>query len=130
MADRAGTTALPRLWYGAIAVGMVASAVALWAAGLPARADWLFIALSIAFGAATFGGFFFIGANLAGVSFEHRVRDETRVRGSSVDHITHIEEFDDAKLDKWLGRYVFARNLFGSLLVPLLIFAGLFLFAG
>ena len=123
-------TELSRLWYAAIAVGIMACTASLWTAGVPGRADWLFIALSIALGAATFGGFFFIGANLVGVSFEQRVSDETRVRGSNVDHVTHVNQFDDAELNKWLGRYVFARNLFGSLLVPLLIFAGLFLFAG
>ncbi|MEM9738676.1 MAG: hypothetical protein AAF829_02325 [Pseudomonadota bacterium] len=104
-------------------------AICLWGTGLPSRVDWLFILLSVALGGAVFGGVFFIGANLAGVKFESRVSDETKIRGSNVEHITHINAYDDAKLDMWLDRYVFARNLFGGLIIPLLIFAGLFFFA-
>lgn len=120
---------LPRLWAASIVVGLLTSAGGLWASGLPGQIDWFPIILSLATGAAAFAGMFFIGANLAGVKFESRVKDETRVSGSNVEHVTHVDTFDDGALDKWLDRYVFARNLFGGLIVPLLIFAGLFLIA-
>ena len=129
MAEKSSVDALPRLWITSICAGVLTTGLGLWASGVPSQVEWLFVILSVAAGGAAFGGLFFIGANLAGVSFESRVRDETRISGSNVDHITHVETFDDASLDRWLGRYVFARNLFGSLLVPLLIFAGLFFFA-
>lgn len=125
-----GAGRLGPLWYGAIAAGLAAAAVTALLFGLPGDFDGFAALLSMTIGAAVFGGVFFIGANLMGVRLERRVRDETRISGANVDHVTHVEETGDAATDRWLARYVFARNVFGGLLVPLAILAGLVLFAG
>lgn len=121
---------LTPLWYAAILLGCLALSIGLWIAGVPAHVDWLFVALAVAVAAAVFGGVFFLGTNLLGIRFEARVRDETQIKGSNVEHVTHVERLEDTVADRWLERYVFARNLFGGLIVPLAILAGLFFFAG
>ena len=120
---------LKRLWYTSIVVGIVCAVGGLFLSGFPTTIEWILIIFSVALGLAVFGGTFFIGANLTGVTFEQRVRDETKVKGSTVEHITHVEAADDPVEQKWLDRYVWARNLFGGLIVPLAIFAALIVFA-
>ncbi|MEO0465117.1 MAG: hypothetical protein AAF216_01135 [Pseudomonadota bacterium] len=119
---------LNRLWYTSIVAGLVCALGGAFLAGYPGDGEPILLIMSIALGAAIFGGVFFIGANLAGVQFESRVRDETRIRGSNVEHVTHVEAADDPLEQKWLDRYVWARNIFGGLIIPLLIFAALFVF--
>ncbi|MCI4643251.1 MAG: hypothetical protein MRY64_00530 [Hyphomonadaceae bacterium] len=118
------------LWLASILVGFMALGVGLWMAGVPSHIEWLFVALAVAVGAAVFGGVFFIGTNLLGIHFEARVMDETQIKGSNVEHVTHVERLEDDAANHWLERYVFARNLFGGLIIPLAILGGLFLFAG
>ena len=119
---------LSHLWWGAILSGLLIALASAVLFGLPARWEWVPAILSLAIGAAAFGGLFFIACNLIGVRFEARVRDETRIRGQTVEHVTHVTETGEAQTDKWLSRYVFARNLFGGLIMPLLILAAVFLF--
>lgn len=120
---------LSRLWYTSIVAGLVCAAGGAFLAGYPGDGELILLIMSIAFGAAVFGGTFFIGTNIAGVEFEARVRDETKVKGSTVEHITHVEAAEDPDEQKWLDRYVWARNLFGGLIIPLAIFAGLMIFS-
>ena len=119
---------LSHLWWGSAVSGILIALTSGVLFGLPSRWDWFPAIISLAIGAAAFGGLFFIACNLIGVRFETRVRDETKIRGQSVEHVTHVTETGEAETDKWLSRYVFARNLFGGLIVPLLIFAALFIF--
>ena len=124
-----GFAGLRRLWYTAIIAGLICVFGGALLAGYPGDGEPILLIMSIAFGAAMFGGTFFIGANLAGETFESHVRDETKVRGASVDHITHVETANDPVEQKWLDRYVWARNIFGALIIPLAIFAGLMIFS-
>lgn len=124
-----GFAGLRRLWYTAIIAGLICAVAGALLAGYPGDGELILLIMSIAFGAAIFGGTFFIGANLAGETFESHVRDETKVRGASVDHITHVEAANDPMEQKWLDRYVWTRNLFGGLIIPLAIFAGLMIFS-
>ncbi len=120
---------LAPLWWGAISAGVLSVPVALALFGAIPDLEVFPAIMALAIGGFVFSGLFFLGANLMGVRFEARVRDETRVSGANVDHITHVEETGDAGTDRWLSRYVFARTLFGSLIVPLAILLGLFWFA-
>jgi len=123
------TGRLQLLWYGAIAGGVFVTLAGALIAGFPGSTDWFPMVIAIALGAAVFGGTFFIGANIAGTAFESRVQDETQVRGANVEHLTHVDPTGDAEMDAWLERYVWARNLFGALLIPLIILGGLLLFS-
>lgn len=120
---------LSHLWWGAIVSGLLITLTSGILFDLLSRWEWILAIIALALGAAAFGALFFIACNLVGVRFESRVRDETKIRGQSVDHITHVAETGESETDKWLSRYVFARNLFGGLIVPLAIFAGLFIFS-
>ncbi len=120
---------LARLWWASVFGGLIVLGGALVMLGVFESGDWLAALIALAIGAFAFSGMFFVGANLIGLGMEKRVRDETRVRGASVEHVTHVEMSGDASRDKWLERYVFSRNLFGGLLVPLAILAGLFIFS-
>ncbi|MEM7766401.1 MAG: hypothetical protein AAF253_02810 [Pseudomonadota bacterium] len=132
-ADPASTAlpiaALQRLWVGAILVGLALVPITLAAFGAIPDVEFVPAIIAAATGGCGFGGVFFLGVNLVGVRFESRVRDETRVSGANVDHITHVAETGDRETDRWLSRYVFARSLFGGLLIPLLLFVGVFWFA-
>lgn len=120
---------LSHLWWGALVSGFLVAITSgvLWQ--LPSRWEWVPAIISLALGAAVFGGLFFIACNLAGIKFEARVSDETRIRGETVEHVTHVSQTGEKETDKWLSRYVFARNLFGGLIIPLAILAGLFIFS-
>lgn len=123
------TTALSRVWGLAIAAGIATVPIVLALFGAIPDIEAFPAVIALAWGGLVFGGTAFIGANLIGAQFEARVSDETRVSGASVDHVTHVRETGDAEADRWLSRYVFARNLFGGLIVPLAIFMGLIWFA-
>ena len=118
------------LWLGSILIGLLALAIGLWLAGVPSHTEWILVCIAVAAAAAIFAGIFFLGTNMLGVHLEARVRDETEITGANVAHITHIDPLEDAAANRWLERYVFARNLFGGLILPLAILAALFLFAG
>ena len=54
--------------------------------------------------------------------------DETVIRGESADMETSTRSSGDAEVDRWIASFVFARNLFGMALVPILILSWLFFF--
>lgn len=117
------------LWLASILAGLATLGAGLWLAGLPSHTEWILVFIAIAVGAAVFSGMFFLGTNLMGVRLEARVHDETEITGANVAHITHIDPLEDDAANRWLERYVFTRNLFGGLLVPIAILGALFLFA-
>ena len=127
--DRPGLHVLVRLWWASITGGVLVALACATLFGVWRDWDWFPAFISLAIGATAFSGMFFLSTNLAGIQFETRLRDETVIRGSNVDHVTHVERTGEADTDKWLARYVFARNMFGALLVPLLILAGVFVFS-
>lgn len=122
------TGSLMRLWGSAILAGALTVPAVLALFGALTEIEAFPALIAVSSGLMAFGGVFFLGVNLLGVRLEVRVRDETRISGANVDQITHVTETGDAETDRWLARYVFARNLFGSLIVPLAIFLGLIWF--
>lgn len=88
------------------------------------------VVMSVAFGAITFSGLFYFGALLLEGSLQkYIVSDDTVIRGEAVEMVTTTEETDDDRLNGWIRTYAFARNLFGMSVIPLLILAGLWVFA-
>jgi len=126
--DHPGVRVLSRLWWASITAGVLVALACLALFGVFQDWDWFLAFIALAIGATAFSGMFFLSTNLAGIQFETRLRDETVIRGSNVEHVTHVERTGEAGTDKWLARYVFARNLFGGLVVPLLILAGVLAF--
>lgn len=87
------------------------------------------IVICFAFAAITFSGLFYFGALLLEGSLQKYIlEDETVIKGSNVEMVTHTERSGDPEIDKWIGTYAFTRNLFGMSVVPLLLLAGLWLF--
>ena len=85
--------------------------------------------LAFAFASATFGALFYFGALLIEGSLQKYIlSDETVIRGDDVKMVTHTASSGDPRIDKWIGRDAFARNLFGMSIVPILILAGLYFF--
>jgi hypothetical protein len=87
------------------------------------------LVLAVAFAGATFGAVFYFGALLLEGSLQKYIlSDETVIKGDNVEMVTKTASSGDAQIDRWIGTYAFARNLFGMSIVPILILAGLFLF--
>jgi len=80
---------------------------------------------SIVFSAVFYFGCLFFEGSLQ----KYIVSDDTVIKGESVDMVTTTQESGDPEIDEWVRRYVFARNLFGMSVIPLLIFAWLFWFS-
>ncbi len=94
-----------------------------------ARPEIATVVLAFAFASATFSAVFYFGALvLEGSLQKYILRDETVIKGDNVEMVTTTRSSGDPRIDKWIGTYAFARNLFGLSVVPILILAGLFLF--
>ena len=88
------------------------------------------VVMSFAFGAITFSGLFYFGALLLEGSLQrYIISDETVIRGDNVEMVTHTEKTEDARLNRWIGTYAFARNMFGMSVIPLLLLVGIWFFA-
>ncbi|MBU4164026.1 MAG: hypothetical protein KKF36_07895 [Alphaproteobacteria bacterium] len=87
------------------------------------------VVLALAFASATFGAVFYFGALLLEGSLQKYIlSDETVIQGDDVKMVTHTASSGDPVIDKWIGTYAFARNLFGMSIVPILILAALYYF--
>jgi len=88
------------------------------------------IAIAIALAGFGFSAVFYLGCLLFEGSLQrYIVGDDTEIKGSNVEMVTTTETSGDAEVDEWVSRYVFARNLFGMTLIPLVILAWLFWFS-
>ena len=86
--------------------------------------------LAFAFASITFSALFYFGALLTEGSLQKYIlRDETVIKGDNVEMVTHTRPAADAETERWVGTYVFTRNLFGMSVIPLLIL-GYFYFFG
>jgi len=88
------------------------------------------VVIAIALAAITFGAVFYFGCLIFEPSLQKYIKeDRTVIKGETVEMVTDTHSSGDALIDEWVNRYVFARNLFGMSVIPLLIFAGLWLTA-
>ena len=113
------------LWVSAIIAGLGTIPVVLFFFGALTQFETFPAIIAAAWGGMVFGGVFYLGVNVMGVAFERQVQDVTHVSGASVEHITEVETTGDDIADRWLGRYVLARTVFGGFLVPVTILMGL-----
>jgi len=94
-----------------------------------AKFDLVPAVLSMAFAGFFYGATFYFGALIFAPNLKNYiVSDETVIRGDQVDLETTTRSSGDPEADRWITSFVFARNLFGMALVPILILGGLFLF--
>lgn len=130
MAGQPNFARLRALQIAALVIGGIVFVVSLWMMGQFRKQELAPIVMSFAFAGIAFGGLFYFGAlMLEGSLQKYIISDETVIRGDNVEMVTHTEKTGDPELDKWIGTYAFARNLFGMSVVPVLILIGLYVFA-
>ncbi len=121
---------LKKLWIGSLLTGSLvfAGGIVYWRQIL--HPELVTIVILFAVSAIAFSAlFFFVCRVVAPRLADFVVDEETKVEGPTVKMTTTIAASGDARLDRWVKRYVFTRNLFGMAVIPLLILGGLFLFA-
>lgn len=85
--------------------------------------------ISLALAGAIYGATFYFGCLIIAPGLkDYILGDDTKISGSNVDMVTTTRQSGDPETDRWVASFVFARNLFGMAVVPLLIFMGLLLF--
>jgi hypothetical protein len=113
----------------AVLAGALVFAAAGFLMGVFRKPEVATVVLAFAFAGAAFGGVFYFGALLLEGSLQKYIlRDETVIKGDDVKMVTHTASSGDPLIDKWIGTYAFARNLFGMSVIPILILAALFYF--
>jgi hypothetical protein len=113
----------------ALALGLVVLAGSAWLLGVFHNPEVATGVMAFAFGAIAFSAFFYFGALLTEGSLQKFiVSDDTEIKGDAVDLVTTTQSSGDPRTDGWVKAYVFARNLFGMSVIPLLILLGLYLF--
>ena len=130
MADQPNFARLRMLQIVALVAGAIVLVVSLWLMGQFRKPELAPIVISLAFAGITFSGLFYFGALLLEGSLQkYIISDETVIKGSNVEMVTHTAKSGDPRIDKWIGTYAFTRNLFGMSVIPLLLLGGLFLFS-
>ncbi len=113
----------------AVLAGAVVFGISGWLMGVFRSPEVATVVLALAFASATFGAVFYFGAlSLEGSLQRYILSDETVIKGDNVEMVTHTASSGDLRIDRWIGTYAFARNLFGLSVLPILILAGLYVF--
>jgi len=85
--------------------------------------------ISLALAGAVYGAIFYFGCLIFAPDLkDYIVSDDTKISGSNVEMVTTTRESGDAELDRWIASFVFARNLFGMAIIPILILGWLYFF--
>jgi len=114
----------------AVFAGVLALLLSLYLMNQFSKPELAPIVISLALTGIAFSAVFYFGCLFFEGSLQrYIVSDDTVIKGESVDMVTTTEESGDDEIDEWVRRYVFARNLFGMSVIPLLIFAWLFWFS-
>jgi len=86
--------------------------------------------MSLAFAGFFYGATFYVGALLLVPGLkDYIISDDTKIKGQTVEMETTTRSSGDPERDQWVASFVFARNLFGIALVPILILGWLYFFA-
>ena len=113
----------------AVIDGLTVFAVALWAMGQFSNPELVPIIICVALGNITFSAVFYFGCLMFEPSLLKYIKeDRTVIKSETVEMVTDTHRSGDAQIDEWVNRFVFARNLFGMSVIPLLILGGLWLF--
>lgn len=120
---------LRRIHLIAVTVGAATLGLSLYLMGQFSKPELAPIVTAVALTGIGFSVVFYFGCLLFEGSLQrYIVRDDTEIKGSNVEMVTTTAPSGDSRIDAWVGRYVFARNLFGMSIIPLLILGGLYLF--
>ncbi len=112
----------------AVIVGAIVLGLSLYLMGQFSQPELAPIIIAVALTGIGFSAVFYFGCLLFEGSLQkYIVSDETEIKGSNVDMVTTTAESGDSEIDEWVGRYVFARNLFGLSVIPLVLLGAVFL---
>jgi len=85
--------------------------------------------MSLTFAGFFYGATFYFGTLLLVPDLkDYIVSDDTKIKGQTVEMETTTRASGDPETDRWVASFVFARNLFGMSLVPILILGWLYFF--
>lgn len=103
--------------------------VALYFMGQFSEPELAPIVIAVALAGITFGAVFYFGCLIFEPSLQQYIAgDRTVIKSDTVEMVTDTHSSGDPEIDEWVNRYVFARNIFGMSVIPLLILGGLYLF--
>jgi hypothetical protein len=121
---------LKKAWFIALGIGALSFVGTAWHWGQFTRPELVPLVIIFSIASILFSAIFFFSCRIIAPGLgSYIIEDETKIKGSTVEMVTHVKESGDAQLDGWVKRYVFARNMFGLAIIPLLLLAGLFFFA-
>ena len=121
---------LKMAWFMALSAGALGFVGAAWHWGQFTHPELVPLVIIFAIASIVFSAIFFFACLIIAPRLgSYITEDETKIKGSNVEMVTHVKKSGDAQLDGWVKRYVFARNMFGLAIIPLLLLACLFFFA-
>ena len=113
----------------AVTDGILVSLVALYLMAQFSKPELAPLVICAAIGAITFSAVFYFGCLFFEGSLQQYIKeDRTVIKSETVEMVTDTHKSGDEKIDEWVKKYVFARNLFGMSVIPLLILGGLYVF--
>ncbi len=119
---------LRRIQHTAVIVGVLTLGLSLYLMGQFSKPELVPIIIAVAFTGVGFSAVFYFGCLFFEGSLQkYIVDDDTVIKGQTVEMVTTTQASGDDTIDDWVGRYVFARNLFGMSVIPLLLLGGLYL---
>ena len=119
--------ALRTLMMASVLAGAAVFVLTLWQLDQFKAFDLGWSVLAFAFGVIIWSAVFYFGCLImAGSLTSYIERDDTKIKGDTVEMVTKTRSSGDARLDAWVGRFVFARNTFGLSVLPVLILVGLY----
>lgn len=119
--------ALRTLMMASVLAGAAVFVLTLWQLDQFKAFDLGWSVLAFAFGVIIWSAVFYFGCLImAGSLTSYIERDDTKIKGDTVEMVTETRSSGDARLDAWVGRFVFARNTFGLSVLPVLILVGLY----
>ena len=109
---------------------LMVSLLALYLMGQFSQPELVPLVICAAIAGITFSAIFYFGCLIFEPSLQQYItNDRTIIKGENVEMVTDTISSGNKDIDEWVGRYVFARNLFGMSVIPLLIFGGLYLWS-
>ncbi len=121
---------LRRIQVIAVIVGALTLGLSLYLMGQFSKPELVPIVIAVALTGVGFSAVFYFGCLIfEGGLQKYIVADDTLIKGERVEMVTTTETSGDSEIDEWVGRYVFARNLFGMSVIPLLLLGAVFVFS-
>ena len=120
---------LQNLHNGALAAGFAFFILTMRLSGQFQNPELVPIIIIFALASITYSGTFYFGCLFFEGSLQkYIISDDTVIKGQTVEMVTTTEDSGDEIINKWIGRYAFARNMFGMSIIPLLLLGGLYFF--